>query len=127
LGRDHRGLVIVIRTRRADKRVTACEIQLGEEIGLPDALAHAGSSGSKPIWPNISSTTNEPPSHTVWPAMHRTREQVAELFNEDHKLPPAADDPASMVKCGACYAKNRGDVGISGANFLLPIPARPAP
>ena len=104
-------------------RVTRAKSMLGEEIGLPDALAAAGIERVETdLAEHIIQLAGEHPSHIIWPAMHRTREQVAELFREGHHPPPAADDPASMVQSARRVLREKfltADVGISGANFLV--------
>ena len=105
------------------KIVTRAKSMLGEEIGLPHALADAGIERVETdLAEHIIQLAGERPSHIVWPAMHRTREQVAVLFNAGHQPPPAAEDPASMVQSARRVLRDkflRADVGISGANFLV--------
>lgn len=116
---------IVIRLCReaGAKRVTRSKSMLGEEIGLPDALGSAGIERVETdLAEHIIQLAGEHPSHIIWPAMHRTREQVAELFNADHKPPPADDEAASMVQSARHVLREKflsADVGISGANFLI--------
>ncbi|MDP5309178.1 lactate utilization protein B [Paracoccus spongiarum] len=103
--------------------VTRAKSMLGEEIGLPHALADAGIERVETdLAEHIIQLAGEAPSHIIWPAMHRTREQVAELFKAGHHPPPTADDPATMVQSARreLRAKFLGaDIGISGANFLV--------
>ncbi len=105
------------------KLVTRSKSMLGEEIGLPHALADAGIERVETdLAEHIIQLAGETPSHIIWPAMHRTREQVAELFKTSHHPPPAAEDPATMVQSARreLRAKFLGaDIGISGANFLV--------
>lgn len=105
------------------RKVTRVKSMLGEEIGLPHALAEAGIERVETdLAEHIIQLAGETPSHIIWPAMHRTREQVAVLFEQAHQPPPAAEDPASMVQSARreLRAKFLGaEVGISGANFLI--------
>lgn len=105
------------------KVVTRSKSMLGEEIGLPHALADAGIERVETdLAEHIIQLAGETPSHIIWPAMHRTREQVAELFNASHQPPPEADDPATMVQSARRVLREKflgADVGISGANFLV--------
>ena len=105
------------------KLVTRAKSMLGEEIGLPHALADAGIERVETdLAEHIIQLAGETPSHIVWPAMHRTREEVAELFKTAHQPPPAADDPATMVQSARRVLRAkflRADIGISGANFLV--------
>ncbi|MFV0409035.1 MAG: LutB/LldF family L-lactate oxidation iron-sulfur protein [Paracoccus sp. (in: a-proteobacteria)] len=110
--------------RNADARlVTRAKSMLGEEIGLPHALEDAGIERVETdLAEHIIQLAHERPSHIIWPAMHRTREDVAKLFFKDHQPPPDADDPASMVASARRVLREKfmaADVGISGANFLI--------
>ena len=116
--------IVVRLCREAGARsVTRSKSMLGEEIHLPDALAAAGIERVETdLAEHIIQLAGEHPSHIIWPAMHRTREQVAVLFNADHNPPPAAEDPASMVQSARRVLREKfltADVGISGANFLV--------
>lgn len=108
----------------ADARiVTRAKSMLGEEIGLPHALDDAGIERVETdLAEHIIQLAHERPSHIIWPAMHRTREDVAGLFFRDHQPPPDANDPASMVASARRVLRRKfmaADVGISGANFLV--------
>ena len=116
-------IVTRICTEAEAKIVTRAKSMLGEEIGLPHALEDAGIERVETdLAEHIIQLAHERPSHIIWPAMHRTREDVAELFFKDHQPPPDADDPASMVASARRVLREKfmaADVGISGANFLV--------
>ena len=116
-------IVTKICTDADAKIVTRAKSMLGEEIGLPHALEDAGIERVETdLAEHIIQLAHERPSHIIWPAMHRTREDVAELFFKDHHPPPDADDPASMVASARRVLREKfmaADVGISGANFLV--------
>lgn len=120
---EARAIVLRICTESGAKIVTRAKSMLGEEIGLPHALADAGIERVETdLAEHIIQLAGEAPSHIIWPAMHRTREQVAVLFNAAHVPPPAAEDPASMVQSARRVLREKfmsADVGISGANFLI--------
>jgi L-lactate dehydrogenase complex protein LldF len=106
------------------KRVTRVKSMLGEEIGLPHALAQAGIERVETdLAEHIIQLAGEPPSHIIWPAMHRTREQVADLFAKAHHAPTGgADDVPGMVESARHELRAKfltAEVGISGANFLI--------
>lgn len=117
------GIVTKICTDAQAKIVTRAKSMLGEEIGLPHALDDAGIERVETdLAEHIIQLAHERPSHIIWPAMHRTREDVATLFFKDHQPPPDADDPASMVASARRVLREKfmaADVGISGANFLV--------
>jgi L-lactate dehydrogenase complex protein LldF len=105
------------------KVVTRSKSMLGEEIGLPHALAEAGLHRVETdLAEHIIQLAHERPSHIIWPAAHRTREDVAKLFDQYHHEKPAGHDVVSLV--GSARKELRADfmaadVGISGANFLV--------
>ncbi|MCA8879548.1 MAG: iron-sulfur cluster-binding protein [Rhodobacteraceae bacterium] len=120
---EARDIVVRLCIEAGAKRVTRSKSMLGEEIGLPQALADAGIERVETdLAEHIIQLAGEHPSHIIWPAMHRTREQVAELFKADHVPAPDAEDPASMVQSARRVLREKflsADVGISGANFLI--------
>ena len=116
-------IVLEICRAAGARRVTRAKSMLGEEIGLPHALADAGIERVETdLAEHIIQLAGETPSHIIWPAMHRTREQVAMLFKQGHQTPPEAEDPASMVQSARRELRAKfltAEVGISGANFLV--------
>jgi L-lactate dehydrogenase complex protein LldF len=106
------------------RRATRVKSMLGEEIGLPHALAEAGIERVETdLAEHIIQLAGDPPSHIVWPAMHRTREQVAALFRQAHHEPMGGpDDVPGMVESARHELRQKflsAEVGISGANFLI--------
>ena len=116
---------IVIRICREAGATSATRVKsmLGEEIGLPDALAEAGIERVETdLAEHIIQLAGDPPSHIVMPAMHKTHEQVAELFREKHAEPSEDNDVTSLVESARRELRQKflgADVGISGANFLI--------
>lgn len=96
---------------------------LGEEIGLPHALAEAGIGRIETdLAEHIIQLSGERPSHIIWPAMHKTREQVSALFKASHRAPHAEETIAAMAESARRHLREgmlAADVGISGANFLV--------
>ena len=105
------------------KRVTRVKSMLGEEIGLPGALAAAGIERVETdLAEHIVQLGGDTPSHIIWPAMHRTREQVSQMFQQKHRRPPDSEEVPAMVESARRELRDKflsADVGISGANFLI--------
>jgi L-lactate dehydrogenase complex protein LldF len=105
------------------KRVTRSKSMLGEEIGLPAALDGAGIERVETdLAEHIVQLAGEAPSHIVWPAMHKRREEVEELFKARHAEPPQTGDIPSLVASARRELHNKfltADAGITGANFLI--------
>jgi L-lactate dehydrogenase complex protein LldF len=116
-------MVVAICRKAGARSVTRAKSMLGEEIGLPHALEAAGIERVETdLAEHIIQLAGDPPSHIVWPALHKTREQVAELFRAHHHDPGALASVEAMVASARHELRSRflaADVGISGANFLV--------
>ena len=116
--------IVVDLCRKAQaKRVTRVKSMLGEEIGLPHALDEAGIERVETdLAEHIVQLGGDTPSHIVWPSMHRTREQVSEIFKKAHRVPHAEETIEAMVESARRELRDKflsADVAISGANFLV--------
>ena len=81
-------IVITLCKAAGAKSVARSKSMLGEEIGLPHALAQAGIERVETdLAEHIIQLADERPSHIIWPAMHKTREQVSALFKAKHRPP----------------------------------------
>ena len=116
-------IVTRICERAGAKTATRVKSMLGEEIGLPDALAAAGIERVETdLAEHIIQLAGDPPSHIVMPAMHKTQEQVADLFRLKHARPSDSNEVALLVESARRELRTKfldADVGISGANFLI--------
>jgi len=110
--------------RQANARVaTRSKSMLGEEIGLPHALAEAGVRRVETdLAEHIIQLAGETPSHIIWPAAHRTREDVSKLFQKNHRDHLLLTEVEAMVASARHELRDdffAADVGISGANYLV--------
>ncbi|MDR7154300.1 L-lactate dehydrogenase complex protein LldF [Sphingobium xenophagum] len=105
------------------RTVARSKSMLGEEIGLPHALEEAGIVRVETdLAEHIIQLADERPSHIIWPAMHKTREQVSALFRAKHANPHEEETIAAMAQSARRELRGAmlgADVGISGANFLI--------
>ncbi len=103
--------------------VTRVKSMLGEEIGIGEALAEAGIERVETdLAEHIIQLAGEPPSHIVMPAMHKTHEEVAELFRKKHAAPSNSDEVGALVESARRELRPKymaAEVGISGANFIV--------
>lgn len=69
----------------------------------------------------IVQLAGEKPYHILTPAMHKSRHDVAQLFNEKYQTPPDSDPNfiTSFVRKKLREKFPKADVGVSGANFLV--------
>lgn len=105
------------------KKVTRSKSMLGEEIGLTHAFDNSDIERIETdLAEHIIQLAGDPPSHIVWPAMHRSREDVIDLFRKFHKDPTYSEEIVDLVGSARRDLRSKflsSDVGISGANFLL--------
>jgi len=95
---------------------------VSEELALNDFLESIGVEAFETdLGEYIVQLAGEAPYHIVTPAMHKSKEDVAQLFNEKFGL-PIDSTPQEIT----AYVRNllrekfyHADVGITGANFLL--------
>ena len=120
---DASRIVIELCRKAGARRVTRVKSMLGEEIGLPHALDEAGIERVETdLAEHIVQLGGDTPSHIVWPAMHRTREQVSEMFKRLHRAPHTEETIEAMVDSARRELRDKflsADVSISGTNFLI--------
>jgi L-lactate dehydrogenase complex protein LldF len=120
---DASRIVVDLCRKAGAKRVTRVKSMLGEEIGLPHALDAAGIERVETdLAEHIVQLGGDTPSHIVWPAMHRTREQVSEMFKKLHRAPHTEETIEAMVDSARRELRDKflsADVSISGTNFLV--------
>ncbi len=121
---DEASSIVIDLCRKANATsVARSKSMLGEEIGLPHALAEAGITRIETdLAEHIIQLADERPSHIIWPAMHKTREQVSALFKAKHRDPHVEETIAAMAESARRHLRQgmlAADVGISGANFLI--------
>jgi L-lactate dehydrogenase complex protein LldF len=115
-------IVIDIARQNNVRKVTKSKSMVTEEIGLNDEFAKAGIQVIETdLGEYILQLAGEPPSHIVAPAMHKSKEQVADLFVQHHHKPRLTEIPAMTREA---REELRGhflaaDMGISGANFVI--------
>lgn len=108
------------------RHITKGKTMVGEEIGLNDALADADITAVETdLGEYIIQLAEEPPSHIIAPAVHKTREQIASLFHQHHAqyglTKPLETVPDIVNEARKVLRKEfiNADVGIIGANLLV--------
>ena len=108
------------------KKIVKGKSMVTEEIGLNPVLEQAGFEVTETdLGEYIIQLAGETPSHIIAPAIHKTKEQVADLFHDKHQHP---DNQKKITERADLVADARkalrqkfieADVGITGANFLV--------
>ncbi|MGQ0676959.1 MAG: lactate utilization protein B [Rhodospirillales bacterium] len=108
------------------RTVTRGKTMIGEEIALNPFLQ---ANGIEPVETDLGEyiiqLRDEPPSHIIAPAIHVTKEQVAETFLAKHAAygkTRLLTEPREMLEEARGILRDKflkADVGITGANFLV--------
>lgn len=108
------------------RRVAKGKSMIGEEISLNEALEAQGMEVVETdLGEYIIQLAGEHPSHIIAPAIHKTRDQITDLFQKHHArygIQGRREDVASIVDEARAVLREAfvsADVGITGANFLL--------
>jgi L-lactate dehydrogenase complex protein LldF len=105
---------------RGAKTIVKSKSMTTEETHLNPALEAAGMQVVETdLGEYIIQLASETPSHIIAPAIHKTKEQIAELFTSALGMPPT-DDVAQLTSTARATLRDRfaaSDVGISGVNF----------
>jgi len=123
---EARQIVLNLCRRYQVRRVTKGKSMVGEEIALNQALQEHGLEVVETdLGEYIIQLAGEPPSHIIAPAVHKTRQQVADLFRKHHSshgldapldtIPAIVNEARQVLRAAFLGA----DLGITGANFLV--------
>lgn len=115
--------VVAIGRQHGVKKVVKSKSMLSEEASLNQALAAAG---IQPIETDLGEyilqiNDNEPPSHIIAPVVHKSLDEVADLFEKTHKKPRKTDIPALTREAREVLRSHflSAEMGLSGGNFLI--------
>jgi len=108
------------------KRITKGKSMISEEIALNSALIQAGFEVIETdLGEYIIQLAQESPSHLIAPAVHKTKEEITELFLTHHQSygfhEPMTTIPALVNQARQVLREKflTAEVGITGANFLI--------
>jgi iron-sulfur cluster protein len=107
---------------RSGDTVVKSKSMTTEEIALNDALREDGVD----VWETdlgefVLQVADEAPSHIVAPAIHKSRDAIAELFNSQFDPDTTLETAAELTRFAREYLGEEirdADVGVTGANFI---------
>ena len=115
-------LALDIARRHGVKTVTKSKSMLSEELGVNHAMEAAGLRVVETdLGEYIIQLNNETPSHIVAPVMHKTKDEIRDIFVRELGMAPT-DDAEAMVAFARKMLREdflNAEMGISGANFLI--------
>lgn len=96
---------------------------VSEEIELNHRMAEQGIAClESDMGEYIVQLAGERPSHIIMPAIHKTRQQVAELFARRIPGVPLVDDVDALIAIGRRVLRSEfrdAKIGVSGVNFMV--------
>lgn len=114
--------VIKIFNRHRSRLTVKSKTMIAEEIHLNEALEKNGIQVCETdLGEFIVQQAGEQPYHIVTPAMHKSKEDIALLYQEKFQLPPNSS-PEAITEFTRKFLRSKyaeAEIGISGANFLL--------
>ncbi|AHB48181.1 (Fe-S)-binding protein [Hyphomicrobium nitrativorans NL23] len=119
-------IVREICTRTGARTVTKGKSMVSEEIGLNEALEADGLDVVETdAGEYIVQLAKEAPSHIVMPTVHKTTNEISDLFFEHHRrhgFSERVTDAAELIAQVRSVMREKyfsADIGITGANFLV--------
>ncbi|HEX6003407.1 MAG TPA: LutB/LldF family L-lactate oxidation iron-sulfur protein [Burkholderiales bacterium] len=115
-------IVCEIAAQHGVRKIIKSKSMVSEECGLNEALEAAGLEVVETdLGEYILQLAKEPPSHIVAPVVHKTRDEVSDLFVEKHHRPRQTDIAALTREAREMLRPHfvSADMGISGANFIV--------
>ena len=119
---DAREIIASIIKKHQGKLIVKSKSMVTEEIHLNKALIEQGLEVVETdLAEYILQLAEEPPSHIVVPAIHKSRHQIADLFSEVAGEPLATDTPTLTAFSRQVLREKflQADIGISGCNFAI--------
>ncbi|HEY0792636.1 MAG TPA: LutB/LldF family L-lactate oxidation iron-sulfur protein [Chthoniobacterales bacterium] len=119
-GKEACDYVVALAKEKGARSLIKSKSMTSEEIHLNEALRQAGYEVvESDLGEYIVQLRGEAPYHLVFPAMHLTRTEISDLFEQKLHSPPT-DSPEELTMIARRQMRMnylRADIGISGANF----------
>jgi len=110
--------------RRVDaKRIIKGKSMVSEEIGFNHAMEAAGIEAfESDMGEYIVQLAGEAPSHIIMPAIHKTKQEIAQLFADEVPGVTYTEDVDALIQIGRRVLRRKfadADIGLSGVNFAV--------
>ena len=116
-------LVLEIAARHSVRKIIKSKSMVSEESSLDHAIEAAGLTVVETDLGEYILQINdyEPPSHIIGPALHKSREEVADLFHRKHGTPYKEGIEDLCLEARGVLRDHylTADMGISGGNFFV--------
>ena len=116
-------LVLEIAFRHGVRKIIKSKSMVSEESALDHAIEGAGLEVVETDLGEYILQINgyEPPSHIIGPALHKSKEEVSELFHRKHGTPKKDGIEELCLEARGVLRKHylTAEMGISGGNFFV--------
>jgi L-lactate dehydrogenase complex protein LldF len=120
---DVNALVLEIAAKHGVRKIIKSKSMVSEESALDHAIEAAGMKVVETDLGEYILQINdyEPPSHIIGPALHKSKEEVAELFHKAHGTPVKTGIEELCQEARGVLRQHylTADMGISGGNFFV--------
>ena len=120
---EARDYIVRLATARGVQTIAKSKSMTSEEVHLNHALEEVGIEVVETdLGERIIQLAGERPSHLIVPAIHKTKEDVIELFARTMGIdgpPTEVEDLTRLVRADLRERFLRADMGITGANFVI--------
>jgi L-lactate dehydrogenase complex protein LldF len=120
---DVNALVLEIAAQHAVKKIIKSKSMVSEESALDHSIEKAGMQVVETDLGEYILQINdyEPPSHIIGPALHKSKEEVADLFHRTHGTPLKTGIEELCLEARGVLRQHylTADMGISGGNFFV--------
>ncbi len=121
--KEHNEIISKILVDNNAKKVVKSKSMLTEECHLnPHLEAQGIEVVDTDLGEYIVQIAKETPSHIVLPAIHKTKEEVDELFQEHLGTEPSGGNPEYLTNAARKHLRNKflnADAAITGVNFAI--------
>lgn len=120
---DANAIFLSLARRHGARRMIKGKSMVSEEIELNHCMAGQGIDClESDMGEYIVQLAGERPSHIIMPAIHKTRQQIAELFARRIPGTDYTDDVDELIAIGRRVLRNEfrdATVGVTGVNFMV--------
>ncbi len=120
---DANAIVLAIARRVRARLIVKGKSMVSEEVGFNHAMQAAGIEAlESDMGEYIVQLAGETPSHIIMPAIHKTRQQIAELFAARIPGVDYTEDVDALIQIGRRVLRRKfaqAGIGLSGVNFAI--------
>jgi L-lactate dehydrogenase complex protein LldF len=116
-------IALGIAQRVKAKRIIKGKSMVSEEMGFNHAMEAVGIEAlESDMGEYIVQLAGEAPSHIIMPAIHKTRQEIANLFADEIPGVAYTEDVDALIRIGRKVLRRKfadADIGLSGVNFCV--------